>query len=190
MSGYESVKLKITGVSPLLMHNGQLADPLNKWSKLMKEVSAKRKKVDADLEEMARLEFFGGLYLKGGEPCIPGELWEAVIVAGAKKSKMGMQAKAAVLVPDDPALIYDGSRSPQGLWDDERFRLRVGVRVGTSRVMRTRPMFQEWGCDLTVKYLSDMLNEKDVIDFLRIAGIQCGIGDWRPRFGRYTVETV
>jgi hypothetical protein len=29
MSAYKPLKFKITGVAPLLMHNGQTADPLN-----------------------------------------------------------------------------------------------------------------------------------------------------------------
>jgi len=42
--GYSQVKLKLTGISPLIVHNGQLADPLNRFSKLMKAVTGKRKK--------------------------------------------------------------------------------------------------------------------------------------------------
>lgn len=188
MIGYEKVKLKIIGVSPLLMHNGQLADPLNKWSKAIKEISGKRKKVDADLEEMARLEYFGGLYLKNGEPCIPGEVWEATLVSGAKKSKAGQQAKAAILVSEDVPVLYQGPRTPDALWADERFRLRAAAKVGPSRVMRTRPMFPEWSCDLEVHYLPDLLNGKDIVQFAQAAGVQVGICDWRPRFGRFMVN--
>lgn len=53
----EELKIKIVGISPLLMHNGQTSDPLNRFSKQLKAVSSKRKKSDEDYEEMARIEW-------------------------------------------------------------------------------------------------------------------------------------
>ena len=49
---YKSVKLKFVGVSPLLMHNSQTVDPTNKFARALKEISGKRKKVDADYENL------------------------------------------------------------------------------------------------------------------------------------------
>jgi hypothetical protein len=51
----------------------------------MKRVSGKRAKTDADFEELARLEFLGGLYLHNGEPCLPGEVIEAALVEAAAR---------------------------------------------------------------------------------------------------------
>ena len=68
---------------------------------------------------------------------------------------------------------------------DERFRLRNPVRVGTAKVQRTRPKFDKWEAEIEVKFLPSLLNRKEVIEFVRIGGEQVGLGDWRPRFGRY-----
>ena len=38
------MKFKIEGISPLLMHNEQLADPLNAFAQQVAEISSKRKK--------------------------------------------------------------------------------------------------------------------------------------------------
>lgn len=187
MSAYQTLKFTITSVSPLLMHNGQLVDPLNYYSQKLKEVTKKRAKTDADQEEMGRIEFFGGLYLKGGEPCIPGEVLEAALIKGAMKEKRGPQAKAAILVDNDPPLLYEGPRDPEELWKDERFRLRVAAKVGQAKVMRTRPKFENWSADLEIKFLPSLLNAKEIKSFLVTAGEQIGIGDWRPRFGRFEV---
>ena len=51
---------KIRSLSPLIMHNGQLADPFNHFSKAKKEITGKRAKTDADMMEIARLDWFGG----------------------------------------------------------------------------------------------------------------------------------
>lgn len=185
---YQSLQFRITGVSPLLMHSGQLADPLNYYSQKLRDVTKKRAKTDADHEEMGRIEFYGGLYLSGGEPCIPGEMLEAALVRGAMKEKRGPQAKAAILVDSNPSLQYEGPRKPDELWADERFRLRVAAKVGQAKVMRTRPKFDAWAADIEVKFLPGLLNAKEVRSFLETAGEQIGIGDWRPRFGRFVVS--
>lgn len=169
------------------MHNGQLADPLNQHSRSIAEVTGKRKKTDADHVEMGRREFYGSLYLMGGEPCLPGEMIEAALIRGAMKEKRGPQAKAGLLVESNSRLDYEGPREPRDLWADERFRLRVAVKIGQSKVMRTRPRFDGWSAEIKVKFLPSMLNGREVKGFLAAAGEQIGIGDWRPRFGRFSV---
>jgi len=68
---WQKVQYKLSASAPVLMHNGQTADPLNKWSKSIKEISSKRNKVESDYEEMARLEFMAGLYLDANGPILP-----------------------------------------------------------------------------------------------------------------------
>lgn len=188
MSAYQTLNFKIIGVAPLLMHNGQLADPLNPHSRHIAEITGKRKKVESDHIEIARREFFGSLYLSNGEPCIPSEMIEAAIVRGAMKEKRGPAAKAGLLVEHHARLEYDGPHDPKALWDDERFRLRAAAKVGQQKVMRTRPHFAEWSADIAVKFLPTLLNAREIKGFLFAAGEQIGIGDWRPRFGRFRVE--
>lgn len=187
MSAYRSLSFRIIGVSPLLLHNGQLVDPLNQHSMSIAEITGKRKKVEADHAEMSRREWFGGLYVSDGEPCLPAEMIEAALIRGAMKEKRGPAAKAGLLVENNARLDYDGPRDPTALWADERFRLRVPVKVTNVRVMRTRPKFDGWSAAVEVKFLPALLNEKEVRGFLIAAGEQIGIGDWRPRFGRFTV---
>lgn len=187
----KTLKVKLTGVSPFLMHNGRLSDPLSPIVKEMKAISGKRKKVDADLEELARLEFLGGSYAdKNGCPIVPGELIEAALVNGAKKSKLGKVFKAAVFCEGDFLLKYDGPKTMEKLWKDEKFRLTCAARVQNSRIMRTRPMFEKWELIADVEFLDDVVQEKDVMDAIIEAGRTVGIGDWRPKFGRFNVEKI
>jgi hypothetical protein len=169
------------------MKNGQTVDPLNPHSQSIAEITNKRKKTDADYREIGRREFMAALYLMNGEPCLPGEMMEAALIRGAMKEKRGPAAKAGIIVESNTRLEYDGPRKPDALWRDERFRLRVPVKVATSRVIRTRPRFDRWSADLEVRFFPSLLNEGEVRSFLVTAGEQIGIGDWRPRFGRFTV---
>ena len=185
---YKKLNFKITGVAPLLMHNGQLADPANDFSKKMRKVSSKRDKTDADFEELARLEWYGSLYLDDGKPCLPGEILEAAFVGAAKKQKKGKQAQAGIFCPGSYPLIYDGSRKPEELWEDPKYRYKVGARVQQNRVMRTRPIFREWSCKIQVQYDDSLLNEEEVKHIVTVTGEIVGVGDWRPKYGRFKVD--
>lgn len=183
------LKFKIVGVaSALIMHNGDLANPLGKFAKAIKAISAKRKKTDADFEQMAKLEFFGSLYMKDGVPVIPAFVVEATIISGAKKAKRGNDAKAGIFCMADAVLEYEGPKGVEELWADERFRIQCGVRVGQARVIRTRPKFDKWSIVVELTYDDQILNEADVRDFLIKAGAEVGFCDWRPKHGRFHVE--
>ena len=189
-NGYAQVMLKITGLTPLIVHNGQLADPLNKFSKAMKAVTGKRKKVDADYEELARLEFLGGLYLKDSRPCMPSQALEAMMISAAKKQRKGADFKSGMLIEESPYIEYDGPTNPDELWADERFRIVAGVKVSQSRVMRTRPQFPQWSLQFGVTYIEELLNKRDIIEVVTIAGWQIGLCEWRPKFGRFKAEAI
>jgi hypothetical protein len=185
---YHTLPCTIIGVAPLVLHNGQLANPLHPLTKALKRIAAKRSKTEADLEELARLEWFGSLYLQDGAPCLPGELLEAHLIESAKKRKKGPQARAGLYCEGNFPLRYEGPRDPERLWADPAFRLTVGVRVQRNRVMRTRPIFRTWTLTFTVTYNATLLDPDDIAEFLHVGGEQVGLGDWRPRFGRYMLD--
>lgn len=183
-------RLRITGTGPLLMHSGRLIDPLDPIAKAMSKVTAKRKKTEEDHLELARLEYLGGLYLiEGIGPYLPGENISRALVDAAKITRNGRNLTRALLITtNENPIAYTGPRTADGLWADENFRLRSPAKVQMSRVMRTRPMFRDWATT------ADGILDTDVLDFdefTRIAataGQMVGLGDWRPRYGRFTVQ--
>ncbi len=186
---YEQLEVTLEGLTPTLMHNGQLADPLNKWTKAIKEISGKRKKTDADHAELARLEWFGSLYLNDdGRPAWPGENIEALLIAAAKKRKEGPQAKTGVLCDGSFPIVYSGPSDAEKLWQDENFRLTARVGIQRASVMRTRPIFRDWSLHLVINFLPDVVNEKTVREWCDIGGQLVGLSDWRPKYGRYSVK--
>lgn len=181
---------RMTSLAPYLMHNGQLADPLNKWSRAIKAISSKRKKTDADLEEMARLEFHGGLYLMKDGPAIPSNNLKAMLINAAKKHKEGPLAQAGVRINSHACLEYTGARDPDEMWKVGTFRDRRGVRVGQSRVMRTRPIFETWQAVVSVTVDDEIVNPARVDEWMSTAGRLVGIGELRPDLGIFTVERI
>lgn len=184
----QSMQVVIRGISPLLMHNGQTADPLNKFSKQMKAITGKRKKTEEDYAEMSKIEWHAGLYVdKDGDLIIPSTLIEASIQDGAKKSKLGKAFKSAVFINDDAKLDIGTKKKASELWGDDQYRDVRGVRVGQSRVMRTRPVFNQWKCSFVLHFDDEQVNEADVVRAMEDAGSKSGLGDFRPRFGRFEI---
>ncbi len=188
---FETLKVRLNGLSPLLMHNGQLANPLNPFTKQLKTITSKRKKTDDDHAEVARIEWHASLYIDSdGRLCMPGENIEACLIGGAKKSKLGTQFKSSVFVDGSPVIDYGGRKKAAELWGDDQYKDIRGVKVGTARVMRCRPIFRKWSIVVDIKYNPEMANEADVAKAMADAGQQVGLGDFRPKFGRFEVELL
>ena len=187
---WQTLRYQLTSSAPLLMHNGQAANPLNKWAKLSKQISSKRAKTDADHEEMARIDFLASLYMAPDGPVIPSYVLDAVLVNGAKKSKEGMIAKSGAFCLEHARLEYDGPRTAEELWAEERFRHTALVRVGNAKVVRCRPVFNEWSAVVSVNIENTIVNPARVDDWWKVAGTQVGLCDWRPQHGRFTAVRI
>lgn len=193
------LKLKITSASPLLMHSDRYSNPLDPMTKAHKALTGKRKKTDEDQEAILRSEWMGGLYLmtlKGKQVvAMRGANIDSSIFEGAKLDKMGTQFKRGVQVMEDTVpLQYVGPKEINALYEHGAFTDVRGVKVGAARVMRCRPRFVEWSCEI-----SFMLDEAmiDVADFMRAAekaGRYIGVGDFRPgkrgTCGKFSIEIV
>jgi len=187
---YQSQKYRLTGVAPMILHNGQTRDPLNVFSKALKKVSGKRNKTDADYEEMAKIEFFASVYLSDGKVCLPGENLERMLLDAARKMKLGKQVQAGVFCPGVAFIEYDGPQTVEDLWEDERFRFTHAVKVNGSAIMRTRARFDQWSFVMEVRYDPEMIDLGQLHQIMTIAADAIGCGEWRPKFGRFEVQPL
>ena len=183
---------RIKGIVPIILHNGRMANPLDPWSKKLKEISGKRKKVDSDYEEMARIEWFASLYQEKNEKIIlPGMMLEASLVNGAKKFKLGQQAKAGLFVESHALLQFDGQElNAEQLWERGQNTLTVACKVSMAKIMRTRFIAEEWAADVSVSFDDSLFNAPQIVDIFEAAGMQIGVGTWRPRHGRFYSEPL
>lgn len=182
--------ITITGTATLLMHNSRLANPLDPATKALKAVTSKRGKTDDNHEEIARLEHAGSLYFdRDIGPYLPADnIWRALYDA-AKKSKRGVRVKEGVFITTDVnPIAYEGPRTIDGLWADENFRHLASAKVGMQRVMRCRPQFRAWKCRASGVLDTAQLDIAELHDIADTAGSLIGLGDWRPRYGRFTAS--
>lgn len=186
----QTAKFHLEGISPVLMHNGQLSDPLNEWSKAIARITSKKKKTDADHEEIGRLEWFGGLYLMDSGPCIPMKAVKATLLRAAMTLKKGPKVKSGLVCEEHALLEYDGPRDPKALWADGRFTYRVTKPQRGQRIVRTRASFFPWATDLLLAFDDETLNPTEVNELVQIAGSSVGFLDERPEYGRFRAHKV
>lgn len=182
------VRITFRGTTALIMHNEQLANPLNPTVKAMKAITDKRQMTDDDLIEKFRLEHFGSLYVDPDVgPYIPGRNIERCLVDSARVTRAGKKIERGVFVSTDVnPLQYRGPRDPAGLWADENFRNIVSVRVQQSRVQRCRPIFAHWSTEADVTLDTALLSLEELGTIVESAGAMIGLCDHRPRYGRFT----
>lgn len=187
-----TLKVKLVGVSPLLQHNERMADPLDPAKKRLSKLTDQKKKTDSLHEEIARVEWEGGMYWdeKLG-PYVPATWIDAMVKEGARKNKMGKAFEAAVACVEERVPVqYKGPRDLDGMYKAGGFRDRRGVGNMGRKVMRTRPRFAEWSLSFTLTYDEGEVNAEHVRTALEVAGRMVGLGDFRPRMGKFTATTA
>lgn len=191
----EQITLRLTGEAgePLIVHNGMLADRDYEWTRRLAAVTGKRNKTDEDHAEVARLEWRGGLYHDPNVgPYLPGDNMRRCLLDAARLSKEGKKIERGVLrLTRTNPLRYDGPRDPEAMYADPRFVHRAIVKVGTSKVVRTRPKFLDWSTDVAIDYDTTVIDGRDLLRIAQAAGAYIGIGDGRPFYGgRFTAEAA
>lgn len=190
-----NVTIRLKGQSPLLMHNVQLSDPDNEWSRRIAEISGKKKKTEEDRLMMSELEWYGGLILAPG--IVDGPAWKTealrkCFINAAKVTRQGTQIGRALLfeawaVP----LQYDGPRNLKELFAAPGFVSRLSVRVGSARIIRTRPQFFPWVVQATALLDESVMAYDNLCRIIELAGRAEGIGDNRVNgYGRFSAEVI
>lgn len=190
---WKNAKYRLESTAPLLMHNSRLSDPIDPHSMALKKLTGKRDKTEADHLAISETEFRGSLYhTKELGPVLPSNAVHAAVVNAAKSQKKGKQANIGFRVLGAMSkLIYDGPRTPEELFaEKDSFALRCPAKVGKAMTQRTRPKFDKWAAEVEVMFDDGVFNADQIDELLSLAGRNCGLLDWRPRFGTFTAKRV
>jgi hypothetical protein len=183
----KTVEIRFTGTTPLLCHNVQLADPDNDIVMQIKAITSKRKKTAEDRADIAKLEWYGGLYLGKDGPCYPTAGLRKCLINAGKINKLGSTLLRALHFVDfQVPIVYAGPRDIDKLFLDKKFQHRAMVAVSTAKTVRVRPHFAEWSVTAKAGLLDDVLDMSDLVRVVEIAGVAEGLGDGRRiGFGRF-----
>lgn len=188
----KTLRFKIEGNCPLLMHDDKTANPFNEYTKQLKVISAKRKKTEDDLLGMARIEWTASLYhTEQAGYFIKAECFEATFLAAAKSKKLGTAFKQAVRIPDNPVFHFKHEKlQPEQLFDMDAYKDFRTVKIGTSKILRCRPIFNDWYCEIELWYDETRLDEAELQEIVAYAGRFVGVCDYRPKFGRFVATEI
>jgi hypothetical protein len=183
-----TVETEITGVAPLMQHRFPLPD-LATMSKGNKK-STGAKDYSQEWREYLYATSTGQIYQPSSH--IEGAMTKAAVsfkVTGKRGKSYKDLFSANVFV--DPAEILHGVAVPDELDCDADKPLYLDLRpvvVMRARVVRIRPTFKPgWKLAFTINVIDDEVSAETVSDVLMLAGKAVGIGDYRPKFGRFMV---
>jgi len=61
------------------------------------------------------------------------------------------------------------------------------VVIQRARIVRARPRFDKWELDFEIECIDDRVSFKDLKEIMVYAGLYVGVGDMRPRYGRFEI---
>lgn len=173
----KTIKMKIEGISPLLMHRFPVGAEDEK-------IKAKtRSQTTDDVESylytnengnlvQPSTHLIGSLRKAGARFQIPGQ---------GKLTYKNLMGSGAVFI--DPDMIPHEIQK----WEVDR----RPVVIGKARIVRSRPMLKKWALGFTVEYDDEEVPKQALKEIFEYAGRRVGIGDFRPEkggpFGRFMI---
>jgi len=170
----KKVEVEITGIAPLLQHRFAMEDNGVNISKIKKKVYDPKEEADKCLYKNAKGEIY-----QPAEHIFQSMVRAAVDFKYEKRRTYKDVITSGILVePEEIPLITEGKYEI-----DAR-----GAVIQRARVVRWRPRFNKW----KLKFIINILDDNNIAvptlkEILDKAGSSKGIGDYRPRFGRFMV---
>ena len=197
-------RVKVQGNPPgLLTHNingGFVPSPEKAEMERLNSLGTKAKKEPANVKRREELEWWLGLYIKKVDgwpfPTLPARVIRGAIHCAAKLSRDGQRVNRGLQIKPDIEFTYgsDTGKTVSELWKLGTYRHDSVVAIQRQRVLRTRPIFPEWGASFTVNLNLEICNDKDLAEWIKTAGNVIGFGDWRPdkggEFGTFDLVNI
>lgn len=187
------IAFKLKGLGPLVMNNGEKADPDSEFVAAMAEArAANDKKSKEGRDRIARIDWQGGLYMddKLG-PVIPEANLIKCVVQGAAPQKKGKEFDAYLSVSKPfVRLDYPGPRDLDGMWNanmKDRRLVSGNGKPGGPKVIRVRPLFKDWSLSFSM-FADEDVSTESLIQAWQYAGKRIGLCERSKfRWGRFEV---
>jgi hypothetical protein len=174
-------KVSIKGTRPLLMHDPMRSRAVNEQyeaGKIPPEVEAE-----------------GGLYKDpDGNIIIPSDNVLAMLFYAGADLKVGGKGKTTYKKFVKSGLSIEPFYVP--FLSEEEWTIDARpAKVGKAQIMRHRPRFEKWGLKFTVNvidptFLDNRSGPEILRQILTLAGRRHGLGDNRPIYGLFSVESI
>ena len=166
------IEVKIEGTSPLLQHRYDTAEKEKKSTRKAGSVDYSK-----EVEKAVYRDEKGVVYQPASH--IEGALMKAAVnfqIAGKGKKTYKDLTKMVIVEPFAIPHL-------QGKFEiDKR-----PVVINRARIIRCRPRFDKWSLKFTMMVQEEQLPIEVLQEILEYAGRYIGVGDYRPRFGRFRI---
>ena len=178
----DTMKAEITGITPMILHNGRTANPLDPYAKKMKALTSKRNKTDEDIEELLLVQWESALYWNDEIGLyMPSENLYAAFYKAAKKFKLGVKC-SAVSFPE--AIGYPikttNATNFQAMKGDPNNKFIKTVVVQKSKTISCRPIFNTWALDFSLEFETTTIDANEIKTILVCMAQRIGLGVWTP----------
>ena len=181
----KTIAVEIRGTSPLLIHRfGDEAEQ----SKSTRRVEVTTRDPRSEARKVAYIAADGTFYFSAF--AIPNAMGNAGSNHKAKGTRKSLRyvVPSAVRMTTDTVTILNGAGPARDFEVDAR---PVTIPATKGRIMRYRPRFDCWGARFDLVINDELLSVEMAQQLLTEAGLQIGIGDFRPEkrgpFGTFRV---
>lgn len=190
--------VEIISDTPMLIHNGRTANPLDDFSKAMKAITSKRKKTEEDLEKLMDIQWEASLYWNDQIGLyMPVENLLAALLKACKKHKMGPMVGGFVFTEKlGFPIITKNHDNFEALKADKENKFVKAVTIQRSKTLACRPIFNEWKINFDFIVDLSVLIESDVTMILNTMQNRVGLGVWTPshpkpgNFGKFKIHDI
>lgn len=183
----KTVRIPIVGTTPLIMHRfsakakQQMLDA-QQGKKAVKQNRDPKKEYEASLYEIDN----------GGGYGFPATGFKLATVGAAR-----FYGKDVTMTTLRQAMFFHGLLGSDGqslveIVGEPEMREDVVRLSKGSTDLRYRAQFRDWTAELTIVFVSSLLDETSLVSLVDAGGLGVGIGDWRPErngdFGTYRID--
>lgn len=198
MSQVDKMQVSIQGITPLLLHNGQTANPLNVYAKRMKAVTSKKKKTEEDLEDLLNIQWESGLYWDDNLGLhMPSENLFAAFLKAARKHKLGGEcSEVSFCDPIGYPIITENHKNLDKLKADPTNKFIKTVVIKKSKTVACRPIFKSWKLDFDLEFERSAWDANVIKTVLVTWAQRIGLGVWTPgspkpgTYGKFIIEKI
>ena len=182
----KTFSVTIEGLSPLLQHRYIFKDEI--------EASSKKRSGAVDYSEEWKKALYWdkkeGLYQPAThiEGCLIKAAVNFQITGRSKKTYKDLMKSVVFVKPDIISYGYK-EKTPEALLESGKIAIHKSTAVvQRNRIERLRPMLPiGWKLQFVIEVFDDQLLKDALIEILNYGGRFVGIGDFRPRYGRFSV---
>lgn len=164
------VACSVRGISPLLQNRHPFPEEIEKVNK-----------DDRELYDFENAKY----KLEDGRLYQPSEHFISAMTKAAVDYRIEGQGKKSYKDSVKSCIFIEQEKITHKIQDYEPYR--AYVTIGMASVVKSRPMFKVWELDFDIICVNDQFPPSILEKILTTAGLTKGIGDYRPRFGRFEV---